>query len=134
MNSIRVLTIPIDDDRVCPDIEHWVLPARISAFFPLQHRSSNREGSIVLTEERRHKMIESFKETNGEETAMALAESLFSNDFATKDDIRLVKDDIKSLDAKLDRHFGWLMGGILGSYGAIIAALGIGIAVVINTS
>ena len=88
----------------------------------------------MLTEERRHKMIESFKETNGEETAMALAESLFSNDFATKDDIRLVKDDIKSLDAKLDRHFGWLMGGILGSYGAIIAALGIGIAVVINTS
>ena len=115
-----------------------MLLARISAFFPLQHRSSNREGSIVLTEERRHKMIESFKETNGEETAMALAESLFSNDFATKDDIKELrtelKDDLKSLDAKLDRHFGWLMGGILGSYGAIIAALGIGIAVVINTS
>ncbi len=99
----------------------------------------------MLTQEQRHNMIESFKATNGEETAMALAESLFSNDLATKTDLNSVKSELKGdfrelegkfdkLVDKMDWQFRWLMGAILGSYGAIVAALGIGIAVVLRVS
>ncbi len=82
----------------------------------------------MLTEEQRHKMIDSFIGTNGEETAMALAESLFSNDLATKEDLGEVKaeltqlrqdtkDGFSRLDAKLDTlegkvdsQFRWMVG------------------------
>ncbi len=55
----------------------------------------------MLTQEQRHNMIESFKQTNGKETAMALAESLFSNDLATKEDLKELRKVIDSQFWKL---------------------------------
>ncbi len=70
----------------------------------------------MLTEELRHKMIDSFKQTNGEDTAMALAESLFSNDLVTKEDLKGVKDELESrmdkLEALMHSQF-WKLAGLL---------------------
>ena len=88
-------------------------------------------------------MIESFKETNGEEMAMALAESLFSNDFATKDDIKglrtelkddisglrtELKDDIKGLRAEIKSNFRWMMGGFFGMFGSMVTLFSVAMA------
>ncbi len=78
----------------------------------------------MLTQEQRHNMIESFKATNGEETAMALAESLFSNDLATKTDISRLDAGLDKLEAKVDAQFRWLVGLLIM---ILIAVLGAGI-------
>lgn len=61
--------------------------------------------TIVLDERRRHRLIHAFEESHGEETAIALAESLFSTEFATKADLTSLETrlttDIKALETRL---------------------------------
>jgi hypothetical protein len=58
----------------------------------------------VIDERRRHAMITSFIDTNGEDAAMALADSLFSIDHATKADLRplATKADLAAYATRAD--------------------------------
>lgn len=53
---------------------------------------------------RRHRMIEAFKATHGEEVAMTLAEGIYSTDHATKTDLEplATKADLEALDIRID--------------------------------
>lgn len=55
---------------------------------------------------------------------MALAESLFSNDLATKTDISRLDAGLDKLEAKVDAQFRWLVGLLIM---ILIAVLGAGI-------
>ncbi len=83
----------------------------------------------MLTQEQRHNMIESFKASHGEETAMTLAEGLFSNDLATKDDLDGLRGEFKELRAEMKSNFRWTMAGLFAMFGSMVTLFGLAMGV-----
>ena len=85
----------------------------------------------VLDDPKRRSIRQKLAPVIGDEDAENLVSALPSedDDIVTKQFLRAelaenfaTKDDIKALDAKMDRHFAWLMGFV-----AVLFSVGIGL-------
>ena len=75
----------------------------------------------MLTQEQRIRIYESFRETNGEEVAMSLAEGF--EDLATKEDLRDVASKLEAkLEAKIDAQLWKLASLVVLLFGLGISA------------